>query len=123
MLTQNERGVLAKIGFALARSGVVEEAEQVFSGLAESAPEKDGPVAGLALCNIIKGESERALDMLGERLARGSVIASDLTLYRILALGMAGRLAEAREARDAMERDGLDAVATADALLMDLAKK
>jgi Flp pilus assembly protein TadD len=115
---------LAKIGFALARSGVVDEAEQVFAGLAESAPEKDGPVAGLALCHIIKGECERALGMLDERLARGSVIAAELGLYRILALGMAGRLAEARDARDAMERDGqADAVATADALLVDLAKK
>jgi Flp pilus assembly protein TadD len=124
VLAQNERGALAKIGFALARGGRIPEAEKVFGGLAESAPEKDGAVAGLALCAVIKGEGEKAVEMLDRRLARGSVIAAELMLYKLLALGMTGQLAEAEAVRDEMDRNGMTAaVLTADALLADLQSK
>ena len=47
--TNADRMALAKIGFFLCREGLVAEAEGVFRGLAESAPERDGPAAGIAL--------------------------------------------------------------------------
>jgi hypothetical protein len=121
---QEDRGLLARIAFFLARDGVVPEAETVFNGLAASAPEKDGPVVGQALCLIIRGEHDKAIAMLDERLKKDSPIASALSLYKLLALGMAGRLESAKEFRQSMAARGMtDAVATADSLLEDFAKR
>jgi Flp pilus assembly protein TadD len=103
-LEQKERGLLARIAFFLCRNGQVNEAETVFAALAASEPGKDGPVVGLALCEIIKGEYEKAIAYLDERLRRGaSPIAANLCLYKLVALGMSGRLAEARELRNTMD--------------------
>lgn len=123
-LDDRERSLLARIGFFLCRDGMVPEAETVFTGLATSAPDRDGPVVGLMLCEIIKGECEKAVALANERLAKGSKLAGPLNLYKLVALGMAGRLAEAQEVRTQMERDGLESdVATADLLLRDLSQK
>ena len=120
-LSQAERSLLARIGFFLCRDGEVAEAEAIFTGLAVSAPEKDGPAAGLALCMVIKGENEAAVAMLDERLRAGSGIAPTLSLYKLVALGMAGNLPQALELRRQIERDGMTgAVGTADLLLADL---
>lgn len=121
LLEQKDRGMLARIGFFLCRDGLVPEAETVFQGLAESAPEKDGAVVGLALCWIIKGECEKAIEAIDKRLERGSPIASSLMLYKLTALGLAGRLGEAKSLREQMMRDGFDkAVESADQLLAEL---
>lgn len=124
MLAQAERSLLAKLAFFLCRDGEVPEAEKIFSGLALSDPDKDGPVAGLALCGVVKGECEAAVSMLDARLARGSGIAPSLLLYKLLALGMAGQLGKARELRETMAGEGMaEAVKTADLLLEDLSKR
>lgn len=124
VLDQKERGLLAKIGFFLCRDGEVPEAEAVFAGLAESDPEKDGPAVGLALCNIIKGKCEEAIALLDERLAKGnSPIEPSLCLYKLVALGMAGRLPEANALRAELAAKGMTAtVETADSLLEDMEK-
>jgi Flp pilus assembly protein TadD len=116
---------LAKIGFFLCREGLVAEAEGVFRGLAESAPERDGPAAGIALCLIIKGDSESAVKLLDRHLAKGDkcVISGQLNLYKLLALGMAGRIRDAENLRGEMDRKGFAEIARkADAILDDLKK-
>lgn len=124
LLAREDRELLARIGFFLCRDGEIPEAETVFGGLAVSAPEKDGPVVGQALCRIIRGDNEAAIGMLGERLDRGSPIASALSLYKLLALGMSGDIAGAREFRREMADKGMaDAVVTADSLLEELTKR
>lgn len=124
MVAQSERSLLARIGFFFCRDGRLQEAEEIFNGLAVSAPEKDGPVIGLALCRIIKGETDEAVAMLDARLAKGSDLAGPLSVYKLLAYGMAGRLEEARSLRDDMDREGqTDSVATADQLLEDLSAR
>jgi thioredoxin-like negative regulator of GroEL len=124
LVAQKERSLLARIAFSLCRMGFLPQAEEIFNGLSESEPERDGSVVGLALCSIIKGQCEAALAMLDQRLAKGSVIAPQLTLYKLLALGMAGRLPEARELRQKMELDGmLGTLKTADILLEDLSRQ
>lgn len=123
-LDNRERSMLARVGFFLCRDGMVPEAEIIFAGLAKSAPEKDGPVVGLMLCEIIKGECEKAVAMANERLDKGSRLSGPLNLYKLVALGMAGRLAEANDVRANMEKDGLGQdVATADLLLGELSQK
>lgn len=120
-VAQADRGMLGRIGFFLCREGLVPEAEEIFAGLAESDPEKDGPAIGLALCWILAGETEEALAMLDSRLAAGSPLAAELLVYKVLALGMAGNISDARLVREEMERNGMDgAVKTADLLLCDL---
>ncbi len=125
LLEAKERGLLARVGFFLCRDGQVPEAETIFSALAVSDPAKDGPVVGLALCQIIKGRFEQAIEQLDARLKRGgSPIEASLYLYKLTALGMAGRLAEARDLKTQMEAAGLtDAVQTADSLLAELEKR
>ncbi|MDR1519819.1 MAG: hypothetical protein LBU23_06700 [Planctomycetota bacterium] len=123
LVEQRERCLLARIGFSLCRLGLIRQAEAIFDGLAESEPERDGPAAGLALCHIVKGECEAATALLDRRLAKGSPIAPQLTLYKLLALGMAGRLPEARELRRKMEQEGMgEAAKTADLLLEDMSR-
>lgn len=120
-MAQADRGLLARIGFFLCREGRVPEAEEVFSGLAESAPEKDGPVIGLALCWTLAGESEEAVALLDQRLAAGSPLTAELLTYKVLAHGMAGNIDEAKTVRREMEQQGMaEAVKTADLLLRDL---
>lgn len=122
-LDSRERSLLARIGFFLCRDGMVPEAEAIFSGLAESAPEKDGPAVGLMLCEIIKGDTDRAVAIADERLEKGGKLTA-LYLYKLVALGMAGRLSEAREVRAKMESEGMgNEVATADSLLEELSSK
>ena len=123
---QSERATLARIGFFLCREGLIAEAEGIFAGLAESEPDRDGPAAGLALCAIIRGDSNHAVDLLDRHLAKGEscAIPAELSLYKLLALGMGGRLADARALRDDMMRKGMEAaVRTADLLLDDLSSK
>lgn len=123
-LAQEDRGLLARIGFFLCRDGVIPEAETIFNGLAVSAPDKDGPVVGQALCRIIKGEGEEAVAMLDERLDRATPIAPALSLYKLLALGMSGKLPEARALRQSMADRGMaEAIKTADLLLDDLSQR
>ncbi len=123
-LDNRERSLLARIGFFLCRDGMVPEAELVFTGLAKTAPDRDGPVVGLMLCEIIKGEFESAVAMANDRLKKGGKLKGPLNLYKLVALGMAGRLPEAREVRAGMETDGLrQDIATADALLEELSQK
>ncbi len=110
---QKERGLLVKLGLFLCRDGQVPEAETIFSGLAASEPERDGPAAGLALCWIIKGQFDNAIALLDSRLSRGhSPIAASLSMYKLAALGMAGRLDEAKKLAGSIEK--------ADKLLADL---
>ncbi|MDR3077299.1 MAG: hypothetical protein LBV15_00870 [Planctomycetota bacterium] len=124
LIEQKERSLLARIGFFLCRDDRLAEAERIFTGLADSAPEKDGAVAGLALCRIIMGRSDEAIELLDRRLRAGSPIAPSLTLYKLLALGMAGRLAEARSLREKMSLDGLkNEIQAADSLLDDFARR
>ena len=124
LIEQKERSLLARIGFFLCRDDRLAEAERIFTGLADSAPEKDGAVAGLALCRIIMGRSDEAIELLDKRLRAGSPIAPSLTLYKLLALGMAGRLAEARSLREKMSLDGLkNEIQAADSLLDDFARR
>lgn len=114
---------LAKIGFFLCREGLIVEAEGVFRGLAESDPERDGPAAGLALCLIIKGDSDGAVRLLDRRLAKGEACAipDQLNQYKLVALGMGGRMREAENLRDEMKREGLTGMASnADAILGEL---
>lgn len=124
-LPQIERSLLARIAFFLCHDGLIPEAEAVFSSLAESDPEKDGPTVGLALCNIVKGDCETAIALLDKRLAGGgSPIASSLRLYKLLALGMAGRIPEAKSLRELMRADGADKdIESADLLLAELEKR
>jgi len=123
MIAQAERGLLASIGFFLCREGQIAEAEAIFGGLRASAPDKDGPVVGLALCRIIKGECDEAVEMLDERLAASGPLMAPMSLYKLVALGMGGRLSEAKALRERMEAGGMtQALATADALLEELAK-
>lgn len=124
MLEQKERGLLARIAFALCREGMLPEAETVFSALAVSAPDKDGPAAGLALCGIIKGRTDDGIAILDDRLAKGSAIKAQLLLYKLLALGMGGRPDEAAALRKTMADEGMtSAIATADAMLADMAEQ
>lgn len=120
-----DRMALAKIGFFLCREGLVAEAGDVFRGLAESAPERDGPAAGMALCLIIKGDSEGAVKLLDRHLAKGDkcAIPGQLNLYKLLALGMAGRIRDAENLRGEMERKGFAEIARkADAILDEVKK-
>jgi len=122
MIAPEERGLLAKLGLFMCREGQLPEAEAVFGGLRATAPAKDGPVAGLALCRIIRGECDEAVGMIDERLASGAALEGPLTLYKLVALGMGGRLSEARALRARMESGGMArSLATADALLDELA--
>lgn len=121
-VAQKDRGMLARIGFFLCRDGEVPDAEDIFTGLAASAPEKDGPVIGLALCRTLMGETEEAVSMLDARIAAGTSLEAEMLTYKVLALGMAGRMDEAKAVKDEMEGKGLAAaVKTAEALLDDLA--
>jgi hypothetical protein len=123
MIAQAERMLLACIGFFLCREGQIAEAETIFDGLHTSAPDKDGPVVGLALCCIIKGECDEAVKMLDELLDAGSPLTIQMSLYKLVALGMGGRLSEAKALRECMEAKGMtQALATADSLLAELAK-
>lgn len=121
-LEQTERSLLARVAFFLCRNGQVPDAEAVFAGLAASEPDRDGPVAGLALCDIIKGKCDEATARLDKCLERGdSPLAGSLSLYKLVALGMAGRLPEARAFREKMSADGMGKeIDTADRLLADL---
>ncbi|MDR1534536.1 MAG: hypothetical protein LBU64_05485 [Planctomycetota bacterium] len=107
MLEQNERELLARIGFFLCRRGRIPEAELIFNGLAASEPTRDGPLAGLALCRIIKGENEAAVALLEPRLKAGSPIQAILMLYKLTALGTSGELAKAAAVRDEMREAGM----------------
>lgn len=121
-LAQRDRSLLARIGFYLCREGRVPEAEDLFSGLAESAPEKDGPVIGLALCRTLMGEAGEAVAMLDARLGAGTPLAAEMMVYKVLALGMSGDTEKAKAVRAEMEAKGMgDSVKTADLLLKDLA--
>ena len=123
---QNERATLAMIGFFLCREGLIPEAEAIFAGLSGSEPDRDGPAAGLALCAIIRGDCSRAVALLDEHLAKGDACAipAELNLYKLLAFGMADRLADARALREEMVHKGMaGAVEIADRLLDDLSKK
>lgn len=123
LLEQSDRSMLAKIAFYLCQNGFIPEAEGVFQGLAVSAPEKDGAAIGLALCLIIRDRCDEAVALLDARLGRGSDLTGQLSLYKLLALGMAGRVDDARALRADMQRAGLEAhLATADLLLEDLSK-
>ncbi len=123
-LPQAERSLLARIGFFLCRDGDVPDAADIFSGLSVSAPEKDGPVIGLALCHVLAGQTDEALALLDPRLDAGGGMEEALTLYKLLALAMGGRTAEARALRGEMERKGMSAaVGTADQLLEELAER
>jgi hypothetical protein len=106
-LAQTERGLLARIGFFLCRRARIPEAKRIFTGLAVSDPPKDGPVVGLALCAIIGGESEKAIEMLDERLKAGSPIASTLSLYKLTALGVLGKKADIAKIREEMDAAGM----------------
>lgn len=124
VMERNERGLLARIGFFLCRDDSLPEAERVFAGLAASAPEKDGAAVGLALCWIIMGRNDEAIEMLDRRLQAGSAIAPSIMLYKMLALGMAGRLGEAGELRERMSREGMESeIRIADSLLDDFARR
>ena len=122
MIAQTERCLLARIGFFLCHEGLIAEAEAVFEGLRASALDRDGPVVGLALCRIIKGECDEAVKMINERMASGeSPLMPQLSLYMLVALGMGGRLSEAKALRERMEQDRMtQSLATADALLEEL---
>lgn len=122
MIAQAERELLARMGFLLCHEGRISEAEAVFGGLAASAPEKEGPVVGLALCRIIKGECDDAVAMLDKRLAAGGgPLRAALSMYKMVALGMGGHLSEARAFRARMAEDGMaSSLATADRLLDEL---
>lgn len=124
ILDAEQRAVLANVGFLLCRRGKISLAQRIFTGLADSAPEKDGPVVGLALCDIVDGQAGHAADMLRGRLEKGdSPIAPALMLYLLTALGMAGRLDEAKQLReDMLGKNMADAVERADFLLAELAK-
>lgn len=119
-VSNDDRMVLARIGFFLCREGLITEAEGVFRGLADSAPERDGPAVGLALCLVIKGDSDEAARLLDKHLAKGDActIPGQLLLYKLLALGMGGRMREAENLRGEMEKLGfVDLSGTADAIL------
>lgn len=123
-LTQEDRSLLGRIGFFLCHNGRIPEAEDIFAGLRDSAPEKDGAVAGMALCRVIRGDSEGAIGMLDERLERGSPIAEALSLYKLLALGVAGRISDAKALRESMSGAGMEkAILSADTLLQDMEAK
>lgn len=121
MVSQEERGLLARIGFFLCRAGLIPEAETIFNGLQISAPEKDGPQIGLALCHIIKGENNQAVEILDKCLQRGSTSTGPLYLYKLLALCMSGRTSEAQEVREQMIALELNnSIASADFILKEL---
>ena len=123
MIESHERGLLARIGFFLCREGLLPEAEAVFEGLHASDPEKNGSLVGLALCRIIKGECDAAVEMLDNRLTAGCPLFEVMSLYKLVALGMGGRLPEAKALRGQMEAQGMaQSLATADVLLEELAK-
>lgn len=117
-----QRALLAAVGFFLFRSGKVEQAERIFTGLAASAPERDGPYVGLALCAIVNGNADAAADMLSNRLQRGdSPIADALMLYKLVALGMGGHMEKANACRDEMRGIGMEkSLEKADTLLLEL---
>ena len=121
MIEQSERSLLARIGFFLCREGLIPEAEAVFEGLRTSDPAKDGPFVGLALCRIIKGECDEAVKLIDERLSADCPLFEPMTLYKLVALGMGGRLSEAVTLRGWMEAQGMTgSLAAADALLEEL---
>ena len=65
------------------------------------------------------------MELLDRHLAKGEecVIPGQLNLYKLLALGMAGRIRDAENLREAMERKGFAEIARkADAILEDLKK-
>ena len=121
MIAQNERSLLARIGFYLCHEGLLQEAEAVFEGLRASAPEKNGPLVGLALCRIIKGECDEAVKLLDERLAPDCPLFPAMSLYKLVALGMGGRLSEAETLRGQMAGQGMaESLVTADTLMEEL---
>lgn len=124
ILDAGQRAVLANVGFFLCRSGKVDQAERIFTGLAASDPDKDGAVIGMALCAIVNGDADGAADMLMARLNRGdSPIAEHLMLYRLVALGMAGRMNDAEKCREEMREQAMDrSLMKADLLLAELGK-
>lgn len=104
-LTQAERSLLARVSFFLCRDGYVDEAEAGFRGLAESAPERAGSAVGLALCHIVKGENDKAVETLDRRLADPEAgLRAPLTLYKLVALIMAGRQQDADALRAHMRQ-------------------
>ena len=108
-LAQAERGLLARIGFFLCRRARIPEAKRIFTGLAVSDPSKDGTAVGLALCAIIGGESEKAIELLDKRLKAGSPIAPTLSLYKLTALGVLGKKIEMDKLREEMNAAGMAA--------------
>ena len=121
MIGQSERCLLARIGFFLCREGLIPEAEAVFEGLRVSDPAKNGPVVGLALCRVIKGECDEAVKLIDERLSAGCLLFETMALYKLVALGMGGRLSDAATLRGWMEAQGMTgSLAIADTLLEEL---
>lgn len=109
------------MAFFLCRDGLVQEAERVFSALAASDPLRDGPVAGLALCAMIKGENAAALDALAGRIESDGKLKPEVCMYYIMALGLAGRLDEAAGLRRRLYDSGLTGLAArADRLLEEV---
>jgi len=123
MIERDERCLLARIGFFLCREGLIREAEAVFEGLRASDPAKNGPLVGLALCRIIKGECDEAVELIDGRLSAGCPLFAPMSLYKLVALGMGGRLSEATALRGRMATQGMSkSLATADALLEELGR-
>jgi hypothetical protein len=124
MISQAQRSLLAKIAFFLCHDGFVPEAEKIFTALSISAPDKEGPIIGLALCRILSGASEEAVQMLDICLANPDcTLKGPLSLYRLVALSFGGRFPEAAVFRKTMEEKGLNAyLKDADGLLEELTK-
>ncbi|MCG8530932.1 MAG: hypothetical protein MI749_09735 [Desulfovibrionales bacterium] len=94
------RQLLGKAGFLAANSGQLEKGEVIFNGLAETAPDKVGPILGQALILMFKGEIESAVTKL-----RNEALALDpedqhARAYLGMALQMGGAEGEAKKVLD-----------------------
>ena len=94
------RQLLGKAGFLAVNSGQLDKGEVIFNGLAETAPDKVGPVLGQALILMFKGEIEAAVAKL-----RNEALAIDpddqhVQAYLGMALQMGGAEEEAKKVLD-----------------------
>ncbi len=63
------RKLLGKIGFLALRTKQDKQGEIIFSALAETAPENNAPVIGLAMLDMAKGDNIQAIGRLEKQAA------------------------------------------------------
>ena len=89
-IDEKYRSLLGKAGFLAVNSGQLEKGEVIFNGLAETAPDKVGPVLGQALILMFKGEFEASISKLRDEAQQMAPEDPHVQAYLGMALFMSG---------------------------------